>query len=82
MKRFVHTLHACIAAESSKHANMQDFAKAEVKMGKDLSTANLKSHLQHVHRDEYQEFIKKGSANTGTSQCLMCILMLRQMHDL
>jgi len=28
--------------------------QAEAKMGKDLSTGNLKSHLQHNHRAEFQ----------------------------
>ena len=28
--------------------------QAEAKMGKDLSTGNLKSHLQHNHRTEFQ----------------------------
>jgi len=28
--------------------------QAESKMGKDLSTGNLKSHLQHNHRVEFQ----------------------------
>ena len=58
---------ACvIGVESSKHAYVQDFAKAEVKMGKDLSTGNLKSHLQHNHRAEYLEFVNKSAANNGT----------------
>ena len=35
--------------ESCAHA-----LQAESKMGKDLSTGNLKSHLQHNHRVEFQ----------------------------
>ena len=44
---------------------MEEYSRAETKMGKDLSTGNLKSHLQHNHRAEFSEFYVKQQAKVA-----------------
>ena len=46
----------------------EDLAKSEVKMGRDLSTGNLKSHLQLHHRAEFQEFLAKAALKAAAKE--------------
>lgn len=57
--------------------------QAEAKMGKDLSTGNLKSHLQHNHRAEFQAhalpsllLLILGPSADPRAACLILIVLL------